>query len=166
MWATQRPNVTSYDWEVEKISPPTSSYSKTTATRSTKFDEYLVAGQSYRIRVRATASGQPITGPWSAWVNFSTSAGAKMGLPFISTNSSSDAINAYPNPFENACLVSLTEDEGESVVIVYNQIGEKIEEFNIYASQPFEVGHHWEKGLYIVNITNSRGSRSFKVIKK
>ncbi len=70
-----------------------------------------------------------------------------------------------PNPFSNSTKISLVGFEGATVTIK-NAIGRSIEFIEEVRNNQLEIGNNYPSGIYIIEISNQSGTKTFKVIKE
>jgi hypothetical protein len=163
-YSTWEGSVTEYQWEIEKLTPPTGTQTFTSATFGRNFPTYLARGNSYRIRVRGFAGAQAITGAYSAWVNFSV---APPALPAVQGKQQAfvqsarfgsyeaPVAAAYPNPFTDRIILSLPKD---AVQYQVTDISGRLVERNSQAQSVQEIGASWPRGTYLVLVQNAAGA--------
>jgi hypothetical protein len=153
-YSTWEGGIATYDWQLEKLNAPTSSFSNSTATYKNSFTGYLALGGSYRVRVRGI-SALGVTGAYSAWVNFTVAAvSPSHAITRLGDESALVAI-AYPNPFMED--VTITNPTGSSRNVTIVDAAGRILVRTIITGTEAQVGQGLAPGIYQVILSGTEG---------
>ncbi len=87
------------------------------------------------------------------------------GIEF--SNTSDLGIKAFPNPFQSVLTLRFEKPEGIRSIDVFDLFGMKIEHIDGSGlSQSLNLGARYQCGMYLLNVTSSKGSQAIKVIKR
>ncbi|QHT69600.1 T9SS type A sorting domain-containing protein [Rhodocytophaga rosea] len=169
IYATTQPGINQYNWEIEKTNAPISTSSKTSTVNYTNFYTYLKAGGEYRIRVRGNATAQGLTGVWSNWVTFSVSASAARiasadDIQGAETDLFSQPVLS-PNPFSERTNLNVQSGKNNVFIRITDMRGRVLEELHSTSNEVIELGHRWQKGMYIIQVIDVESNKLIKTIK-
>jgi hypothetical protein len=171
-YSTWESGVSQYEWQIEKLNAPTSTFSKTTTSNSSNFPTYLVRGNQYRIRVRGYVVDQSITGSWSPYVIFSLSPPATpFATPVARTSNTFETnlptpileLAGYPNPFHST--INLRMPKGTTAITVLDVQGRIVEQ-NTSPANDAPLGASWPAGIYTLIADTETGTERLRIVKQ
>ncbi len=71
-------------------------------------------------------------------------------------------VNIYPNPAST--IININSDEEIRNIIIYNQLGQEISEYNINNNYYALSLNSYQKGLYLMKINTNKGTNIYKFI--
>ncbi|MCR9252474.1 MAG: glycoside hydrolase family 9 protein [bacterium] len=74
-------------------------------------------------------------------------------------------INIYPNPSNSHFILIPSSNLTSQSVLIYNALGQKVEEFQIDQNDPIQFGHQLKTGIYFLNLEINGSRESFSIIK-
>ncbi|MFY7810834.1 MAG: T9SS type A sorting domain-containing protein, partial [Flavobacterium sp.] len=117
-------------------------------------------GASIAVKVRATVNN--IVGSWGNSCTISTQT-QQVSRNIIQLNT--EEIKAYPNPFSNEFTLKLS-DESEANIQVFDINGKLVHNQLINNTSEVVLGEDFSLGIYLVNVSQNKETRTFKIIKK
>ncbi|MFL0352371.1 S8 family serine peptidase [Xanthomarina sp. GH4-25] len=87
------------------------------------------------------------------------------GLSIQEVQPSPNQIKVFPNPVTNKMHISLAATDIQTQVVLYNILGKKVLETNLYQSATIDVSD-LAKGVYLLNIKTENSTITKKLIKK
>jgi len=170
-YSTKQGNVDTYEWEVEKLNAPTSSFTGTSTTYGRNFGTYLVPGGQYRCRVRGIQASPAVTGSYSAWRAFTVAAAlpapvalASVQRQGVNPSARSEIVFnalAFPNPFSSSIIVNLT-TAAETVV---SDLTGKIVFTGSLPSGESRLGQEWPAGIFFIRLHGANERKVIRVVK-
>lgn len=166
--ANTKYNVTSYEWELEQLTPTPTVTPLTSALNSFGLKSYAVPSGTYRVRVRGTVSSQSLTSAWSPYVNFSFSPSAsRVGADETQAQAAFvTGTLASPNPFRGATTITIKSSYDNASVHIMNATGQNVATYSANGGQSIEIGETLTPGLYFVKIGDGESSELIKIIKE
>uniref|UniRef100_UPI004049E769 SBBP repeat-containing protein n=3 Tax=Flavobacterium sp. TaxID=239 RepID=UPI004049E769 len=73
-------------------------------------------------------------------------------------------IKAYPNPFVNQITLSLSNENTQSDIMVYDMTGKLIQQVSTEQTS-VEIGNNWSKGIYLVQIVQGQETKNIRIVK-
>uniref|UniRef100_UPI004048FBBB T9SS type A sorting domain-containing protein n=1 Tax=Flavobacterium sp. TaxID=239 RepID=UPI004048FBBB len=74
-------------------------------------------------------------------------------------------IKAYPNPFVSQIILSLSNENTQSDIMVYDMTGKLIQQVSTEQTS-LEIGNNWSKGIYLVQIVQSQETKNIRIVKQ
>ena len=74
-------------------------------------------------------------------------------------------IKAYPNPFVNQITLSLSNENTQSDIMVYDMTGKLIQQVSTEQTS-LEIGNNWSKGIYLVQIVQGQETKNIRIVKQ
>uniref|UniRef100_UPI00404A27EE GEVED domain-containing protein n=1 Tax=Flavobacterium sp. TaxID=239 RepID=UPI00404A27EE len=118
--------------------------------------------QTYSIEVAVQIGG--------VWSEYGTACNLTVGTSGVSKQDVSGAaqafdIKAYPNPFMNQITLSLSNENTQSDIMVYDMTGKLIQQIATEETS-LEIGNDWSKGIYLVQIVQGQETKSVRIVKQ
>jgi hypothetical protein len=117
--------------------------------------------QSYSIQVAVE-----IGGVWSAYgTSCNLTVGTMAPKLNLTDNTENFNITAYPNPFMNQITLSLSNENTQSDIMVYDMTGKLIQQVSTQETT-LEIGNNWSKGIYLVQIVQGQETKNIRMVKQ
>ena len=171
-YSSKEGNISTYEWQVEKLNAPTSSFTGTSATYGRNFGTYLIPGGQYRCRVRGIQASPAVTGAYSAWRAFTVASLLPSPIAVLSVQNPTenpaarsevvfDAL-AFPNPFSNSITLNLS-IPAQTIV---SDLAGKILFNGSLPSGATRLGQDWPSGIYFVRLSAADDRRVIRIVKQ
>jgi hypothetical protein len=121
--------------------------------------------QTYSIQVAVETNG--VWGPYGDACNWTV---GTVGTRLIDEEDLANAaelfeIKAYPNPFMNQITLSLSNENTQSDIMVYDMTGKLIQQVSTQETT-LEIGNNWSKGIYLVQIVQGQETKNIRMVKQ
>uniref|UniRef100_UPI0040490D7B T9SS type A sorting domain-containing protein n=1 Tax=Flavobacterium sp. TaxID=239 RepID=UPI0040490D7B len=117
--------------------------------------------QTYSIQVSVQFNG--------VWSDYGNACNLTVGTmaPKLQLTEATQAfdIKAYPNPFMNQIILSLSNENTPSEIMVYDMTGKLIQQIATEETT-LEIVNNWSKGIYLVQIVQGQETKNIRIVKQ
>uniref|UniRef100_UPI00404A87BC T9SS type A sorting domain-containing protein n=2 Tax=Flavobacterium sp. TaxID=239 RepID=UPI00404A87BC len=119
-----------------------------------------MTNQTYSIQVAVQIGG--VWGEYGDACSLTTSISGKL---LLTDGTETFDIKAYPNPFVNQITLSLSNENTQSDIMVYDMTGKLIQQVST-EQITLEIGNNWSKGIYLVQIVQGQETKNIRIVKQ